>query len=199
MANYQSQFTGEQIDTAVGKVDDKLDKTGGMLEGRIYPLNDSVSIGTSTNPFKDIYADTVHGNIGEFTSITPKPSTFLTIGTVNNPVGVLYFQTIDGVSGIFSNNVSVDGYDVWHTGNLKIATGESSIGDTGTGKSDTVTISLSSYGFTKRPVVFVNPNSTDLNTWAHVTQATATSFTVVGGRNSTNPGGFGFMWLAVQV
>ncbi len=98
-----------------------------------------------------------------------------------------------------SQDLTIDGNNVWHTGNLKIATGESSIGDTGTGKSDTVTISLSSYGFVKRPVVFVSPNSTDLNTWAHVTQATATSFTVVGGRNSTNPGGFGFMWLAVQL
>lgn len=98
-----------------------------------------------------------------------------------------------------SQDLTIDGNNVWHAGNLKIATGESSIGDTGTGKSDTVTISLSSYGFVKRPVVFVSPNSTDLNTWAHVTQASATSFTVVGGRNSTNPGGFGFMWLAVQL
>lgn len=108
-------------------------------------------------------------------------------------------EQITAPSGIFDNYLEVKGNEVWHPGNLKIATGESSIGDTGTGKSDTVTISLSSYGFVKRPVVFVSPNSTDLNTWAHVTQATATSFTVVGGRNSTNPGGFGFMWLAVQL
>lgn len=108
-------------------------------------------------------------------------------------------EQITAPSGIFDNYLEVKGNEVWHPGNLKIATGESSIGDTGTGKSDTVTISLSSYGFVKRPVVFVNPNSTDLNTWAHVTQASATSFTVIGGRNSTNPGGFGFMWLAVQL
>ena len=157
-------------------LDQSLDISGGTLTGALTTQdivpdnNNSRNLGTDSKRYKSIKAFV--GSFGE---------------------------QITSPSGIFDNYLEVQGNEVWHPGNLKIATGESSIGDTGTGKSDTVTISLSSYGFTKRPVVFVNPNSTDLNTWAHVTQATATSFTVVGGRNSTNPGGFGFMWLAVQL
>lgn len=157
-------------------LDQSLDISGGTLTGALTTQdivpdnNNSRNLGTDSKRYKSIKAFV--GSFGE---------------------------QITSPSGIFDNYLEVKGNEVWHPGNLKIATGESSIGDTGTGKSDTVTISLSSYGFVKRPVVFVSPNSTDLNTWAHVTQATATSFTVVGGRNSTNPGGFGFMWLAVQV
>ena len=157
-------------------LDQSLDISGGTLTGALTTQdivpdnNNSRNLGTDSKRYKSIKAFV--GSFGE---------------------------QITAPSGIFDNYLEVKGNEVWHPGNLKIATGESSIGDTGTGKSDTVTISLSSYGFVKRPVVFVSPNSTDLNTWAHVTQATATSFTVVGGRNSTNPGGFGFMWLAVQV
>ena len=33
--SYQSQYTGTQIDTAIGKVDDKLDKTGGTVTGAL--------------------------------------------------------------------------------------------------------------------------------------------------------------------
>ena len=108
-------------------LDQFLSVGGGQLKGSIYPSGELVRIDTSANPFQDVYADTVHGSIGEFTSITPKPSGSLTIGTVNNPVGLLYFQTIRGVSGTFSNNVSVDGEDVWHAGNLQIAIGTVSI------------------------------------------------------------------------
>lgn len=157
-------------------LDQSLDISGGTLTGALTTQdivpdnNNSRNLGTDSKRYKSIKAFV--GSFGE---------------------------QITSPSGIFDNYLEVKGNEVWHPGNLKIATGESSIGDTGTGKSDTVTISLSSYGFVKRPVVFVSPNSTDLNTWAHVTQASATSFTVVGGRNSTNPGGFGFMWLAVQV
>lgn len=157
-------------------LDQSLDISGGTLTGALTTQdivpdnNNSRNLGTDSKRYKSIKAFV--GSFGE---------------------------QITSPSGIFDNYLEVKGNEVWHPGNLKIATGESSIGDTGTGKSDTVTISLSSYGFVKRPVVFVSPNSTDLNTWAHVTQATATSFTVVGGRNSTNPGGFGFMWLAVQL
>lgn len=94
-------------------LDQFLSVGGGQLKGSIYPSGELVRIGTSSNPFQDVYADTVHGSIGEFTSITPKSSGSLTIGTVSNPVSLFYFQTIRGVSGTFSNNVSVAGEAVW--------------------------------------------------------------------------------------
>ena len=108
-------------------LDQFLSVGGGQLKGRIYPSGELVSIGTSSNPFQNIYAGTVHGSIGEFTSITPNPSGSLYIGTVDNPVSLLYFQNIRGVSGTFSDNVSVTGEDVWHAGNLQIAIGTVSI------------------------------------------------------------------------
>lgn len=278
MADYQSQFTGEQIDTAIGKVDAKLDAndyahlatpltTGtrsafiltldpaltayvsgmmlvvnfhtdfsvGYMFGEPYSTININGLGAKDIQYTDsanagqvkagvhpiMYDSVLDGWIlldqsldisggtltGALTTqdIVPDNNNSRNLGTDSKRYKSIkafvgsFGEQITSPSGIFDNYLEVKGNEVWHPGNLKIATGESSIGDTGTGKSDTVTISLSSYGFTKRPVVFVNPNSTDLNTWAHVTQASATSFTVVGGRNSTNPGGFGFMWLAVQV
>ena len=158
-----------------------LSVSGTTTTGDMVPDSGGVrNIGSDSKRYGELYAD--HGNLNGL--------------TVAGAVAVQ--ESVTATVGNFTA-ATVGGKEVWHPGNLKIATGESSIGNTGTGKSDTVTISLSSYGFTKRPVVFVSPNSTDLNTWAHVTQASATSFVVVGGRNSTNPGGFGFMWLAVQL
>ncbi len=119
-------------------LDQFLSVGGGQLKGSIYPSGELVRIGTSSNPFQDVYADTVHGRIGEFTSITPKPSGSLTIGTVNNPVGLLYFQTIRGVSGTFSNNVSVDGEDVWS--NAEITSQPVTISGGSTSNSYTLTL-----------------------------------------------------------
>ena len=204
-------------------INGKLDKSGGTLTGAlttqdVLPDSGGIrNIGNTSKRYATVYAG--NGNFGgqlaagsamlsgalTTQDIVPDNNNSRNLGTDSKRYKSIkafvgsFGEQITSPSGIFDNYLEVQGNEVWHPGNLKIATGESSIGDTGTGKSDTVTISLSSYGFTKRPVVFVNPNSTDLNTWAHVTQATATSFTVVGGRNSTNPGGFGFLWLAVQV
>ena len=200
-----------------------LSVSGGSLTGplttqNIVPdTNGTRNIGNTSKRYATVYAG--NGNFGgqlaagsamlsgalTTQDIVPDNNNSRNLGTDSKRYKSIkafvgsFGEQITSPSGIFDNYLEVKGNEVWHPGNLKIATGESSIGDTGTGKSDTVTISLSSYGFVKRPVVFVSPNSTDLNTWAHVTQATATSFTVVGGRNSTNPGGFGFMWLAVQL
>ena len=56
MANYQSQFTGEQIDTAIGKVSQKLNKTGGTVTG---PLTVNATLTVSTGA--TLYAN---GGIG---------------------------------------------------------------------------------------------------------------------------------------
>ena len=204
-------------------LDQVLETSGGNLTGPLTTqditpdTNGTRNIGNTSKRYAAVYA--ANGNFsgqlaagsamlsGALTTqdIVPDNNNSRNLGTDSKRYKSIkafvgsFGEQITSPSGIFDNYLEVQGNEVWHPGNLKIATGESSIGDTGTGKSDTVTISLSSYGFVKRPVVFVSPNSTDLNTWAHVTQATATSFTVVGGRNSTNPGGFGFMWLAVQL
>lgn len=57
MANYQSQFTGEQIDTAIGKVDGKLDKTGGQLKGNLLPQSDGAyTLGSTAYRFYSVNA-----------------------------------------------------------------------------------------------------------------------------------------------
>lgn len=69
MANYQSQFTGEQIDTAIGKVDEKLDKTGGTLKGNLVPYGSSVNLGSSGARWQTVYANTVNASNGGFTNL----------------------------------------------------------------------------------------------------------------------------------
>lgn len=65
MANYQSQFTGEQIDTAVGKVDEKLDKTGGEVRGDILPnVGGSWDLGSETRRWNKVHAYSGHFNAG---------------------------------------------------------------------------------------------------------------------------------------
>lgn len=50
-------------------LDQFLSVGGGQLKGSIYPSGELVRIGTSSNPFQDVYADTVHGSNGAFTNL----------------------------------------------------------------------------------------------------------------------------------
>ena len=98
MANYQSQFTGEQIDTAIGKVDGKLDKTGGTLSGNLLPQSyGTYTLGTTAYPFSS-----VHAKNGVFASLMPDNTTSV-IGNSSNPFYGAYFNSVNATNGAFTN------------------------------------------------------------------------------------------------
>lgn len=92
MANYESQFTGEQIDNAVGKVDEKLDKTGGTVSitpsGATTPASKVVSFGkTFSAPPKVILTATNSEKAHVFSWSTSNITTTQFTAHVSNSVG----------------------------------------------------------------------------------------------------------------
>lgn len=125
MANYQSQFTGEQIDTAIGKVDGKLDKTGGTLSGNLLPQSyGTYTLGTTAYPFSLVCAKN-----GVFASLMPD-NTSSNIGGSSNPFYNAHFNNMYATYGAFTT-LRVNSQDVWHEGNLQIAIGTVSITPSG--------------------------------------------------------------------
>lgn len=132
MANYQSQFTGEQIDTAIGKVDGKLDKTGGTLSGNLLPQSyGTYTLGTSAYPFNSVYAKN-----GTFTNLKPDITT-ATIGDSSNPFYDGHFNNMYATNGTFTN-LTVSSQSVWS--NAGITTQTVTISGGSTHNSYTITL-----------------------------------------------------------
>lgn len=91
----------------------------------------------------------------------------------------------------------VDGNDIWHQGNLKIASGTIGITPGASGTSTKVTVDISGYGFTEIPSVFASPQSSGVGkVFTTATNTTTTSFEIYGTRNDGG-GGFSCSWLAI--
>lgn len=143
MANYQSQYTGTQIDTAIGKVDEKLDKTGGTLSGNLLPQSyDTYTLGSSAYPFNSVYAKN-----GVFASLIPD-NISSEIGSSSNPFYRAYFTHMLASNGNFTNlivsngnfttNLMVSGQNVWS--NAGITTQSVVVSGGSTGNSYTITL-----------------------------------------------------------
>ena len=105
------------------------------------------------NAFLPIIGGSVHG------SIVPMSMGY-NLGSSSNPWGYLY-----------AKYARVDGNDVWHKGNLKIASGEVSVQTETPDEQRQVNVNISSYGFSSPPKVFLNCNTS----WVKNARATASN------------------------
>ncbi len=136
-------------------------------------------------------------------SIKPNPTSLINLGDV-----AAYWNYVYGVHGRFRDELKLGGHDVWHKGELKIATGSTSLtppNRTGTNNSEiSTTISLSPWGFTETPKVFVTElTGSPLNM---ITSATVSGsgpwnltikLTFVSDDPNAQPWGVGIQWMAI--
>ena len=138
------------------------------------------------NAFLPIVGGTVYG------SIVPRGALEYNLGSSEKPWQYMYASY-----GRFGNSVTVDGNDVWHKGNLKIAYGQITIAPVTAGTPVSVDVDYSSAGFTSVPMVFATPlTSSPQTTSVGVGNMTTTGCKAYGVRTgSTNQ--YSVAWLAI--
>ena len=101
MANYQSQFTGEQIDTAIGKVSQKLNKTGGTVMGPLT-VNGTLTVSTGATLYANSGIGLPNKNV-----ILKTTASGLTTGAVSGTDYTPGTPSTTSITLAFSNGESV--------------------------------------------------------------------------------------------
>lgn len=136
-------------------------------------------------------------------SIKPNPAALMNLGDV-----AAYWNNVYGAHGLFRDELKLGSHDVWHKGELKIATGSTSLtppNRTGTNNSEiSTTISLSPWGFTETPKVFVTGlTGSPLNMMTSATVSGSgpwnliIKLTFVSNDPNAQPWGVGIQWMAI--
>ena len=138
------------------------------------------------NAFLSVSGGTAYGNI------VPDGALSYDLGASGVPWYHIYAN-----NGNFSNTLAVDGNDVWHKGNLKIAYGQITIAPVTAGTPVSADVDYSSAGFTSVPMVFATPlTSSPQTTSVGVGNMTTTGCKAYGVRTgSTNQ--YSAAWLAI--